>query len=483
MTAMPVRSRPAVFAAFAGGVCLCALLSLPAQATAETFKLKLNPSVSTQFKALENDDLGTATDNQLHSYTVAPRLRAQLDISDKVQAVVDVRAVTSDGSTPGEDETGESSSTNDYLEARQYYLKLNGGTAGIDNVNVQIGRQRIREDRSLWWNRDIEAARVNYDSTLIKGFVGVAQALSSNRTSDDFFEASKDRLRFFGEGSWQYKPGQFIEARALYENDHSGTGAVGNTILTDDRDDEDFKLGWYGARARGDAAPASGHVRKLAYRLDALVVGGTEDLVTTAAAGTDNRTITAVTNRDVFGWALDAGADLALDAPLNPTITLGYAFGSGDSDPGDNTDHEFRQSGLHGNSSLPGLASGSVYHYGEVLRPELANLHIVTLGAGIPVGENSDLSLFYHYYRLAQDATSLRSSTVRAALNGTDKDIGQELDLIFNSRLSDALGLELDPLEQIKLRASAGVFHAGGAYSVAEDENAARLFTELLFGF
>ncbi|MBU6234404.1 MAG: alginate export family protein [Alphaproteobacteria bacterium] len=475
---MKTRSSTRRYSAFLLAVLMGSTCVFSAGAHAQEVKFKVDPSLTMQFRGLENSDLGTGSENQLHNWALLPRARVSADIGKAVQAVVDARAVTTDGSTPGEDDTGESLSTRDYLELRQYYLKFKGDEFGAENYDLTVGRQRIREDVGMWWNRDIEAVRVNYNATLVKGFVAVAEQLSSNKTLDDFHEAQEDRLRFLGEATYQYQPQQYFGVRALYENDHSGTGSVGDTILSENQDDEDFNLLWAGARANGTLSEG------LNYRLDGIVVSGDEDTITTAAAGTGSRTITGVSNTDVFGWAVDANMEWTVDElALKPTFIFGYAYGSGDGDSTDSTDHEFRQSDLHGNSSLAGASSGSVYHYGEVLRPELSNIHILTLGAGAPISESANLNFMYHYYRLDEETTGLRSSGVRAALNNTDKDLGQELDVILNVDLTKALNFMPTQIKQTKLRASAGVFRAGEAYGAAEDENSARVFTELVFSF
>ncbi|NBX65403.1 MAG: hypothetical protein EBQ96_00175 [Proteobacteria bacterium] len=481
MSNMSIRPSFRVLAAFLmGSVCV---LTVSAAQAEEAVQFKFDPSLAMQFRGLENNDLGTGSDNQLHSWSLMPRARLTADFSDDIQAVIDARYVTTDGSTPGEDDTGESLSTNDYGELRQYYIKVDN-FADQPGLSLQVGRQRIREEVALWWNRDIEAVRLSFNETLVKGFVAVGQQMTSNKTIDDFHEASQDRLRFMAEGSWQYDAGQYFDLRALYEDDHSDTGAVGDVILADDRDDEDFQLLWGGARLHGNFEQDAQVLNNIAYRLDGLFVTGSEDLVTSAAAGTDTRSITAINDRDVFGWAIDASAEFTLGMTGSPILTLGYAYGSGDDDATDGTDNAFRQSDLHGNSSLAGASSGAVYHYGEVLRPELSNIHILTLGLGAPLGEASDLSIFYHYYRLDEDATSLRQSSVRAALNGTDKDIGQEIDVVYNLDVTKAFDLDANgPFEKVKLRASAGVFNAGEAYGATEDENSARVFTELVFTF
>lgn len=463
-----------------GSVCSTAFTA----AQAEGLKIKVDPSLAMQFKGLENNDLGTAGDNQLHSWAIMPRARVTADITDGIRAVVDARAVAIDGSTPGEDDNGESLTTNNYMELRQYFVRFAGDMFGAPHLNLTVGRQRIRESQALWWNRDIEAVRLGYDTTLLKGFVAVGEQLSSNSTIDNFFDSRQDRLRFMGEASWHYSPGHFVDLRALYEDDHSGTGAVGDVILSDDQDEEDFNLLWAGARFHGNAARQFPVLSGLDYRFDAMVVSGEEDIVTTAAAGSDTRNITGINNRDVFGWAIDGSLSWKSDnLPLRPVFTLGYAYGSGDDDTTDNKNNEFRQSDLHGNSSLAGNSTGSVYHYGEVLRPELSNIHILTVGAGIPLGEFADVNLFYHYYRLDEKAASLRSSGIRANLNNSDKDIGHELDVVLNFDLGEAFDFAPTTISRAKLRTSAGVFRAGDAYGAAADENSARVFTELVFNF
>jgi alginate production protein len=440
-------------------------------AHAQDSKIKIQPSLSTQFKTLENNDL--QKNNQLDTYSLTPRIRIIANLSEDTQAVLDARAVIIDGSTTGEDDTGEAVSNNNYAELKQYYLKFDGHQINADNYNLQIGRQRIREDLALWWNRDIEAVRINYDTTLLKGFVAVAQPLSSNKTSDDFYEASQDRLRFLGQASFNYQPEQFLDLRALYENDYSGTGHIGDVIQSVNADNEDFKLGWYGARAHGSFEKATPSIQTIKYRLDGIIVKGSEDLVTSTTASSTTRNITKIDNNDVFGWAIDANTNITLNTAFTPTLTLGYAFGSND----------FRQSDLHGNGSLTSMGIGSIYNYGEVLRPELSNIHILTTGVALPVGQFSDLNMFYHYYHLVDASTSLRSSGVNASLNNTDKNLGHEIDVVFNSNITQVLNLNVTPLEQIKFKGSAGIFRSGSAYGQTENENTARIFTELLFSF
>ena len=98
-----------------------------------------------------------------------------------------------------------------------------------------------------------------------------------------------------------------------------------------------------------------------------------------------------------------------LDAPLSPHVILGYAFGSGNSDPDDDRDDAFRQTGLQGNETEVGGLTPFRY-YGEAFDPELSNLSIFTAGLGTRPTPELSADLVYHYYLQDHAADELRDS-------------------------------------------------------------------------
>ena len=84
----------------------------------------------------------------------------------------------------------------------------------------------------------------------------------------------------------------------------------------------------------------------------------------------------------IRGIGFDLGSTYKLDLPLRPSITLGCAFGSGDDDPLDNENNNFRQTGLQDNSAKFNGVTHLKY-YGEMFDPELSNLVILTAGFGL----------------------------------------------------------------------------------------------------
>src|SRR5690606_6076505 len=95
----------------------------------------------------------------------------------------------------------------------------------------------------------------------------------------------------------------------------------------------------------------------LRYRADVIgLFGDVDTLTSTSIAGTNQRTVTGATSGNLRAWAFDGSLNFETALPGTPIFTAGYAYGSGDSNPGGGgTDTAFRQTGLHGSSSRAAL--------------------------------------------------------------------------------------------------------------------------------
>ena len=143
------------------------------------------------------------------------------------------------------------------------------------------------------------------------------------------------------------------------------------------------------------------------------------------------------TRRALQGYGYDIGATYRfLGAPLSPSMTFGYAVGSGDKNPNDTVNNDFRQTGLQSNElKFAGLSEFK--RYGEVLDPELSNLRIVTVGVGFRPFRDVSLDFVYHDYHLVAWAETLRNSAVTAEMNQgpvASNDVGSEFDIILGFR-------------------------------------------------
>jgi len=466
---------------------LCGVVyASPALAQEKSFSDRIDARAQAilQYVTEEDKDLGTDNLGSESSFSQQLQGSVKAELSEHATAFVNARALNIDGEAGFDDDTGETVSLEQsFLELREFWIQWDH--IGIDPVSLQLGRQRVREPRSLWWNSDFDMARVHYDTTLLKGFIGVGEELASYRTDNngDFEGDDEDRLRTLGELSWQHHYNHFLEGRFLYENDHSGTRPAGTIVAADDRDDEDLDAAWLGVRTTGVFEEPVNALENFKYRADLIGLFGDEDLETSAGGPGTSRTVTGVDNLDVSAWAFDSGFAVSPRIVGNPVFTAGYSYGSGDDDATDGTDNEFRQTDMQGSSSRIGLERQQQKNYGEVLRPELSNIHILTAGVGLPVTEGTDVGLTYFNYHLAEDATSLRSSGIGAPMNGTDKDIGQAADFIVNVDVDKELDMNSRYVDDIGFRLVVGSFFAGDAYEPADEDDAYRVFTELRLRF
>lgn len=479
--------------AFSGTCLALAMLVVPVSARAdmEFGPVKVRTDIKAQASGEDHMDLGTASNDPADSEALEARVQVSGDITDNVSFFLQARGVKNYGSGGSVDsDTGEAAGRDDFLEWRQSWIEFDNLFDGVYSpFSIRVGRQRVKEDRGLWWNRDLDAASLRYDATLFNAHLTVGQNLAEYRTSNDTFgQDDQDILRVLGEAAWQWQYGQYIEGRFAYQNDYSGMEDAGSLISSSDRDDSDAKLFWAGLRLKGDVGGLRPELEKtkVNYRFDLMAVSGKDEVQSSTSGPGDLRTVTGTQDMDVFGWALDAEVGVPLPisiAEQKPIFILGYAFGSGDDDTTDNTDNGFRQTGLDGNTARPGNSTGSLHNYGSVLRPDLSNIHILTAGLTVPVTGATDISTLYHYYRLDEKATSLASSGIDATLNGTDTDLGQALDLMMNVNVTDEFGLPSDHVDRVDFKATVGAFRAGEAYASGEDETAVRGQVELRFRF
>jgi alginate production protein len=237
------------------------------------------------------------------------------------------------------------------------------------------------------------------------------------------------------------KPGDFnIEMSMSRENfwdldllTHVPRGEVTNYIAyAEYRGIEDHRLGGYYIY-RKDAINQEGRPQFIGVR----AIGRPTDSFNywtelARVGGSDENT------EELSGGAYEVGGTYRfLGLPLQPSVTLGYAYGSGDDSPDDRKNNQFRQTGLQSNEGRFGGVT-QFKTYGEALDPELSNIRIYTAGVGLRPSGSVFVDLVYHRYRLAQLADQLRSTNVTALMNQIpteqSKDVGSELDVIVGFR-------------------------------------------------
>lgn len=445
---------------------------------------RITSSLKTQLSGESNLDLNTNGNESETAISVHGNMAVYLYPTDDVTIYGSIHSLYSDGKATSDSDDEDYADLN-LLEMRQAWIKIDN-LCNLRPVSIKIGRQRMDEERKIWWNHDIDAVKLSFDTTLTRGFIAIGENQSKYRIGDDndLERDEENRLRLMAELSHNYTKNHAIEARLLFENDHSGTPRIGSIIPSDDRDREDNNLLWTGLRATGYIPSPASSIYGFDYRTDIMSLIGKEKITTTTAGpSADLRTVNATTERDVFGWAFDGNFDIKFKTYFDPTLRLGYAYGSGDNSGRDNT--AFRQTGLQGNRGTRSdkAISSSIRNYGEVLRPELSNIHIANIGLNATLLKHSDINLNYFNYWLDKDATSLRSSGITAPLNSQDSHLGQALDIAADIHLGKELGIPNHMLNNTILKLRLGGFKAGAAYGSAEGEYAYRASTELRVSF
>jgi alginate production protein len=309
-------------------------------------------------------------------------------------------------------------------------------------VSVDVGHLDFEDDRRWWWDAELDAARLTYELGDLEIALAVGRELFAARSDRGGVEPDDDDvLRVIGEASWDWRFGHSLQGFLLHHDDRSSSERIGDVVARDREDDADARLLWLGARAIG--AVDLGAPGLLGYALDLACVRGDERRNEFEDLSRRRSVVEDRVSRDLSGWAFDAAVTWLLPGRLEPRLFAGYARGS----------EEFRQTGLAENET--GFGGVQRFRtYGVLLDPELANLGVLTVGAGISLLRSSSLDLAYHRYRLVDRADALVDAVLDAPLDARHRGLGDEIDLV----------LALEEWERFELEGILSAFRAGPAY-------------------
>lgn len=155
-------------------------------------------------------------------------------------------------------------------------------------------------------------------------------------------------------------------------------------------------------------------------------------------------------------WGMDIGTTRSIGKRWY--LTASWAYGQGDPKTGNGTDGNFRQTRLQDNNGKFGGVT-SFRYYGELVDPELANMHIATLGLGFRFTEKGSIDLVGHYFLQDKAARKIIDSDIDQKPNGIDRELGWEVDAILGWRPVRAWDFEL----------VLGWFKPGKAFRVRDD--------------
>jgi alginate production protein len=277
------------------------------------------------------------------------------------------------------------------------------------SLGLQVGRQRFRDKREFLFDERLDAVRLHYTKKKLKVEVAVAKGVFGQNTSTD------QQLYLMAYSQYRLPGKRYISGYFMKRND------------TTRRDEDPI---WYGMSSRGKIT------RRISYWGELARVTGRRG------------------NLWLRGHAFDLGGSYRFPRlPLNQTLSLGYAYGSGDKDFSDGIDGNFTQTNLQDNSyRYNGLKR--YRYYGVLLEPELRNVKIQTLDYGLRPSESWSLNFAYHAYRQVVAAKKIGDTELRMDPRGRDPRLGKELDVVVGIR----------KIRNIDVTLLMGIFFPGPAF-------------------
>ncbi len=144
---------------------------------------------------------------------------------------------------------------------------------------------------------------------------------------------------------------------------------------------------------------------------------------------------------DMEGFGFDPGATYGFDLPWDPSVTLGAAFGTGNSNPGDDVERNFRRTGLQDNNGKCNGAS-RFESCGKTLEPELGNMAIPTAGIATRPMKKGSIDVIQHHDRQHRASDDLRDVTMGEDPDGVTRDLGYGIDVVVGLREIENAALE-----------------------------------------
>lgn len=331
-------------------------------------------------------------------------------------------------------------------------------------VSLQMGRQSYEDERQWWWDEQLDSIRVHFDRSRFHTEIAVAREVAAASTEvEDRDPENQHIFRILSQTVWGGSEALHYALFALYQDDRSRRRRESDPYITVD-DTSDADLFWYGVRAAGELETEN--LGNFSWWVDMAGVSGDETLYEFEADDEDAGDEIEIITRDVSGRGGDTGIVWETGALGDMMLTFGYAWGSGDRNPEDGKNRSFRQSGFNEGDMR-------FQYYGELLNPDLSNLHILTVAVGFPVNTAGFFDVIYHRYRQDHPADFLWESDLEIDPEGRRSFIGEEWDVAFT----------FEGASHVEIESSAALFKAGDAFGNLSGETAYRLKFEVNYLF
>ncbi len=305
-----------------------------------------------------------------------------------------------------------------YLENKQLFTDLPIGVLG--------GRKEFRDDRGWWYDNLLDVAQLQFNSTLLNAKLSFGGRIVDERVvSEDQNIGFEDSQFIIAHIDYQFHYRHHFQSYAIHQQDDFSNNAIGTVVDNATNVASELDLLWVGFRFNGLFSLAD--KSKLNYWVDFSTVNGSERNFNRVDVSTNQQVISSIRNVDIsFGYGMDLGTSWqSVDDKWG--LAVNYAIGSGDSSDSDRQS-SFRQPTIANNRGRI-LGDSRVRIYGELLRPELANIQLVNVTTGYRINDVFWLQGSYFHYWQVQADQRLNASVLSISPNGKNKEIGNEIDL------------------------------------------------------
>ena len=261
-------------------------------------------------------------------------------------------------------------------------------------LGYTFGRQRFKDTRSWWYDENLDALQISW------------------KKQEFFFNGSVARERYFADDFLDEDTEKEIDYLIFTAGRYLGKRDQTTYLLLTKRDrrpgkhDEPIYVGYQRIGQIGS---------DVRYWVNAAYLDG------------------EYKQRDLRSMGFDGGITWRATTLLNPFVTLGFAYASGDDDLSDGEDGNFRQTDLQDNEGKS-FGITSYNYYGEIMDLDLSNMRIATLGLGFRPASQTSIELSYHHYTQIEPDNDLSDTDLERDPNGDSPELGEELDIIFAHR-------------------------------------------------
>jgi len=311
-----------------------------------------------------------------------------------------------------------------YLDVNELYIR--SFCINCDLTNILIGRKKTKDFRSWWYDESLDQIKLFSEHYLFNYELIFAKRFDNDTITDD--NSPKARLKgskfLIFHTNYEYKYRNNFDFYYIYEDSRPKD-------LIQKRRISFVGIGF------------DGFYKDVFYWLNAGYSKGNIEKI-------------GILEKSK-GYGFDIGAKFKASSRLS--LAASYAFGSGGNDyftqpilATDNSDY------LHKNFSFK--------YYGYIMDPVLENLHILSFYGIYDFNEYKALIAALHLYRQDVAQSVVYNDKYLFATNGQDKEVGSEIDVIYqylNTRYE-------------KLKVGIGYFIGSKAYNYLKYKNAYRIF-------